>query len=96
MKFESIYETAKKTIADSEGKKAASWDEAFGIAASVEDTRHTVALYEDVYARLTAEEIALLRSVPVYALNDVRALKPIKDKYSISWNDVRTLVRAVI
>lgn len=62
---------------------------------SVLDAERTINLYDTVYTKLTADELERLKAHPVYALNDVRTFADIKDKYGLTWNELKGMVLAV-
>ena len=49
----------------------------------------------EITERMTAEEKAQIRETPVFQ-EDIRFLKPIKDKYELSWNEIKMLIRSDI
>ena len=48
----------------------------------------------DIIEGLTADEAALLKSIPAYETN-YSAAKPIKDKYNLSWSEVKRIRAAL-
>ena len=49
----------------------------------------------EITERMTEEEKAQIRETPVYQ-DDIRFLKPIKEKYDLSWNELKMLIRSDI
>lgn len=49
----------------------------------------------EITERMTEEEKVQIRETPVYQ-DDIRFLKPIKEKYELSWNELKMLIRSDI
>lgn len=54
------------------------------------DAKRIVDLCDNVFPKITAEEWDRIHAVPVYK-QDMRECKDIKDKYGLSWNELRSL-----
>lgn len=49
--------------------------------------RRILTVLNDIYPRITSEEIARIKSVPIYQ-RDMRCCKDIKEKYGLSWREM--------
>lgn len=70
------------------------WDWAIGVFANERNAKRMIEIV-DIAEKMTEEEKAQIRAVPVYQ-NDVRCLKQIKTTYGLSWNEIRMLIRSDI
>lgn len=71
---------------------AKGWDEA-GIRTHNALACERILEVLEVADKMTNEEWNRLSEVPVYKLDDIRNLKDIKDKYDISWNELKSLIQ---
>lgn len=58
---------------------------------SLMSAKAIIKAHDECYMKLTDEERARLAAVPSYQ-KDLRELKDIKDKYGVSWNDLRMMI----
>lgn len=80
---QSIIDAYERHCADNNSKEEYS-------AGAVVDAERMVDLCENVFPKITAEEWDRIHAVPVYK-QDMRECKDIKDKYGLSWNELRNL-----
>lgn len=59
-------------------------------AGAVVDAERIVYLCDNVFPKITPEEWERIHAVPIYK-DDMRECKDIKDKYGLSWNELRRL-----
>lgn len=69
--------------------KAKTWDEAMARTGCRMASERTIEVC-DIFDRLTDEERARLAAIPIYR-SDMREVADIKEKYSVSWNELRML-----
>ena len=88
MKLEAIRRNAEATINAIKQKKYTG-DELPPIS-SLQDAERIVYLCDNVFPSVTDEEKARIRAIPVYS-TDYRAVNDIKEKYGLSWNELKFL-----
>ena len=71
------------------------WDMVVAWNASARGAKRTLELC-DIYEKLEDSEVAELKAIPIYRLNDVMRLRGIKEKYDLSWIEVRNLVKMAL
>lgn len=59
-------------------------------AGAVVEAMRIVELCDTVFPKITEEEWTRIHAIPIYQ-DDMRACKDIKDKYGLSWNELRQL-----
>lgn len=59
-------------------------------AGAVVAAERIIYICDNVFPKITAEEWDRIHAVPIYK-QDMRACKDIKDKYGLSWNELRSL-----
>lgn len=79
----------RETPKSKRGEDWASWATATEINA-----KRMIEIVE-IAERMTEEEKAQIRATPVYK-DDVRFLKPIKEKYTLSWSEIKMLIASDI
>lgn len=89
MNIEAMRKNAQDTIAAYHKHCADNSDEDFCVT-SVLDAKRIVDLCDNVFPEITAEEWDRIHAVPIYK-QDMRACKDIKNKYGLSWNELRSL-----